>query len=382
MRRWFLSYTSQDFALTQALKGALQRREPDAHIFFAPESMRAGGLWQHQLAEEIAASTAFVLLIGEIGIGQWQVMEYYEALDRRVKEANYPIILILSAKRAAPGLPFARQLHWVVTEDPASEATVGKLIDAASGPATRPGELWRYTRPYRGLEAMTEVNSDFFLGRERETIEEIDALIATKSKLPVLLGNSGVGKSSLARRGVFRAGKHGQDGLALAVDADRGCVAARSYGSAGCARGTRWGARTRPYRRNRCRLRDRLEGALPHQGCRIRLRRSQYPPNQNHPGIPDASTRTRRARLKFQIFLGSLCPQSQGSDPVGREGRAQGRLCSALVTANGGKKELVGLTDGVRESTRSWKELLLDLKRRDQRVHGGVGHDHAGRAFR
>ena len=29
-----------------------------------------------------------------------------------------------------------------------------------------------------------------------------------------------------------------------------------------------------------------------------------------------------------------------------------------------GKKELVGLTDGVRESTRSWKELLLDLKRR------------------
>jgi hypothetical protein len=28
-----------------------------------------------------------------------------------------------------------------------------------------------------------------------------------------------------------------------------------------------------------------------------------------------------------------------------------------------GKKELVGLTDGVRESTRSWNELLLDLKR-------------------
>ena len=29
-----------------------------------------------------------------------------------------------------------------------------------------------------------------------------------------------------------------------------------------------------------------------------------------------------------------------------------------------GKKELVGLTDGVRESALSWKELLLDLKRR------------------
>jgi putative transposase len=30
----------------------------------------------------------------------------------------------------------------------------------------------------------------------------------------------------------------------------------------------------------------------------------------------------------------------------------------------GGKKELVGLADGVRESALSWKELLLDLKRR------------------
>ena len=30
-----------------------------------------------------------------------------------------------------------------------------------------------------------------------------------------------------------------------------------------------------------------------------------------------------------------------------------------------GRKELVGLIDGVRESAQSWKELLLDLMRRD-----------------
>jgi transposase-like protein len=29
-----------------------------------------------------------------------------------------------------------------------------------------------------------------------------------------------------------------------------------------------------------------------------------------------------------------------------------------------GKKELVGFTDGMRESAESWRELLLDLKRR------------------
>ena len=38
-----------------------------------------------------------------------------------------------------------------------------------------------------------------------------------------------------------------------------------------------------------------------------------------------------------------------------------------------GNKELVGLIDGVRESTQSWKELLLDLKRRGL----DIGPEHA-----
>jgi hypothetical protein len=205
MRRWFLSYTSQDVALTQALKAALQRKDSDADIFFAPESMRAGGFWKKQLADEIKESTAFILLVGENGLGHWQVMEYYEALDRRPKEPNYPIILIVSPKRPAPGLPFAGQLHWVLTEEPASETTIGKLMDAVSGPAQRPGELWRFTRPYRGLEAMTEANSDYFFGRGRETVDVMNALASGQGKLPILLGNSGVGKSSLAQAGVVAA---------------------------------------------------------------------------------------------------------------------------------------------------------------------------------
>ena len=203
MRRWFLSYTSADIVLAQRLKDALKRKDSISKIFFAPEGMRAGGFWKPQLAKEIEKSTAFILLVGEQGLGDWQVMEYYEALDRRAKEPDYPIILILSAQRPAPGLPFARQLHWVLTEDPASEATIGKLMDAASGPAERPGELWRFARPYRGLEAMTEANSDYFFGRDHKTIEVIHALASTPDKVPILLGNSGVGKSSLAQAGVM-----------------------------------------------------------------------------------------------------------------------------------------------------------------------------------
>jgi TIR domain len=205
MRHWFLSYNSQDLGLMQSLESALRRKDPVAKIFFAPKSLRTGGLWLPELAREIAEATAFVLLVGEKGIGPWQAMEYYEALDRRVKGHDFPVVLMLIAGQPAPGLPFLRQLHWVITTDPASEKSLAQLMDAAAGGSAPPKELWRHTAPYRGLYAMTESDADFFFGRGRETTEVIGALAATPDQLPVLLGNSGVGKSSLAQAGVLAA---------------------------------------------------------------------------------------------------------------------------------------------------------------------------------
>src|SRR4051812_19697050 len=176
MRRWFLSYNSQDLRLAQRLKAALEQKDADARIFFAPKSLRAGGFWSEQLVKEIAEATAFVLLVGENKLGPWQVMEYFEALDRRAKEPDFPVVLVLREGQPAPGLPFLRHLHWIVTAHPSSEETVGRLIDAMTGAATRPGELWRHTAPYRGLAAMTEADSDFFFGRSRETVQVIREL--------------------------------------------------------------------------------------------------------------------------------------------------------------------------------------------------------------
>jgi formylglycine-generating enzyme required for sulfatase activity len=205
MRRWFLSYNSQDLALMQGLEAALKRGDLEAKVFFAPTSLRAGGFWLPELAKEIGEATAFVLLVGDKGLGPWQVIEYYEALDRRVKQHDFPVIFVLLDGQPAPGLPFLRQLHWIVTADPASEQSVGQILDAAAGGGSSPGELWRHTAPYRGLAAMEEKDSDYFFGRGQETVEVIRALEATPDRLPVLLGNSGVGKSSLAQAGVLGA---------------------------------------------------------------------------------------------------------------------------------------------------------------------------------
>jgi formylglycine-generating enzyme required for sulfatase activity len=204
MARWFLSYHSPDQALAERLKSAIERNDAAARVFFAPAHLRAGGSWSAQLAQEIAEATAFILLIGKAGIGKWQVPEYDEALDRWVKsDRKFPLIVVLLEGQTAPGLPFLRQLHWIVTPDPSSEKDIGRIFDALLGEGSSPGELWRYTSPYRGLEAMKEEDSDYFFGRKHETVEILSALARSPDRLPILIGNSGVGKSSLAQAGIL-----------------------------------------------------------------------------------------------------------------------------------------------------------------------------------
>jgi TIR domain len=207
MRRWFLSYHSPDQALAERLKAAIEQKDSTSRVFFAPTHIRAGRSWSAQLANEIAQADAFILLIGEKGIGDWQELEYDEALDKWTSSRNkspFPLIVVLLEGQTAPGLHFLRRMHWIVTRDPGSEKDIGRLFDAVAGRGSIPGELWRYTSPYRGLEAMEEKDSDYFFGRKRETVEVLNAL-AAPDRLPVLIGNSGVGKSSLAKAGALAA---------------------------------------------------------------------------------------------------------------------------------------------------------------------------------
>lgn len=204
-QRWFVSYNSQDQALADRVASALRTRLPDSQIFFAPASLRAGGYWLPTLAQEIAAADVFLLLVGDKGLGRWQVLEYYEALDRDLNRPDRRLLFLLAAGQPAPGLPFLGQLHWTVAADPASDDAVARLLDGASGAASGPAELWRHARPYLGLLAMTEADSDYFFGREAETAATLGALADTPESVALLIGNSGVGKSSLAQAGVIAA---------------------------------------------------------------------------------------------------------------------------------------------------------------------------------
>ena len=80
--------------------------------------------------------------------------------------------------------------------------------------AQRPPELWRYTSPYRGLEAMEEKDSDYFFGRERETVEVLER--ARSSARPAAGADRQFGRRQILARAGRRAGGAQASGLARA----------------------------------------------------------------------------------------------------------------------------------------------------------------------
>src|SRR5262249_21132726 len=101
-------------------------------------------------------------------------------------------------------LPGLAQLHWIESTEPAAPDPLAKIVSALqSGKVAKPSEPWRTINPYRGLVALEEQDADFFFGRDRETADIISKMIVTPGRLIGLIGNSGVGKSSLVQAGVI-----------------------------------------------------------------------------------------------------------------------------------------------------------------------------------
>lgn len=111
-------------AAASKLYEELRSSSPGVKVIFAPKSLQGGNYWLPELATEIAEATAFLLFIGRHGVGPWQEIEYHDAFDKRSGSPDFPLILVLQQGQAAPGLPFLRQLHWIVSADPTSGRTI------------------------------------------------------------------------------------------------------------------------------------------------------------------------------------------------------------------------------------------------------------------
>jgi formylglycine-generating enzyme required for sulfatase activity len=206
--RVFLSYHSPDRAIARSLKSAIETAMPDTDVFLDNTHLRHGHFWQPALLDALATSDAFIILLSN-HLGEWQRLEYYEAADRKAKEDDFVLLPVIIANRAVgavPNLPGMNQLHWIEALDPTEPTPLSKII-AALGKAAddKPSAPWKTINPYRGLIALEEQDADFFFGREQEVTRIIGTIADNPGRLIALVGNSGVGKSSLVQAGVIAA---------------------------------------------------------------------------------------------------------------------------------------------------------------------------------
>jgi formylglycine-generating enzyme required for sulfatase activity len=204
--RVFLSYHSPDVAVALALKTAIEAAAPGLDVFVDRTHLRYGHLWQPGLFDAIANAQAFLILVSN-RVGDWQKFEYLEALDRKAKDDAFLLVPIITADRAkgpAANLPLLSQLHWIESTEPTAPEPLAKILAALqSGNVAKAPEPWRAINPYRGLVALEEQDADFFFGRDHETEQIIRKMLSAPGRLIALIGNSGVGKSSLVLAGVI-----------------------------------------------------------------------------------------------------------------------------------------------------------------------------------
>ena len=205
----FLSYHTPDREIATSLKNAIEGNRPGTDVFLDQSHLRLGHFWQDALYKAIDDTDAFLLLLSN-KVGDWQKAEFREANDKKQKNPEsfllLPIIIADPNLGPVPNLHGLSQLHWIECNEPSAPEPMAKIAEALSGRVTpKPIEPWRRFNPYRGLLALEEEDTEFFYGREEITTDILKAMIERPDKMITLIGNSGVGKSSLVQAGVIGA---------------------------------------------------------------------------------------------------------------------------------------------------------------------------------
>jgi tetratricopeptide (TPR) repeat protein len=200
--RVFISYHNPDGAVAHAVEDALALQRPGTECYLALRRNIAGAYWLARLADEISASDAVLFLAGP-RIGPWQELEYYEALRLSRSGAGRPRLVPVVMASPAPGLPFFAQLHQIFATEPTAPDAIAAILRALDESLPETEERWRHFQPYKGLPALEEADAAFLFGRESETATILELLAQRPDRIIALVGQSGVGKSSLVRAGII-----------------------------------------------------------------------------------------------------------------------------------------------------------------------------------
>lgn len=208
----FLSHagidTDEALDLAVRLEATKEAQTAGLRVWVDKRDLLAGRSWQSQLEDVLQhGSTAFAVFVGARGVINWVESEVRVALSRANGSDSYPIIPILIGDARPEDLPvFVRQYHAVRAATSSDPDLLRRLIEANLSRGGRV-ELDLVEHPFVGLTSFSEATANLFYGRDREVDELVERL--RRTNLVMVVGDSGSGKSSVARAGLvprFRGG--------------------------------------------------------------------------------------------------------------------------------------------------------------------------------
>ena len=200
----FISHAAEDAAVAGQIADHIRLA---GHSAFLDSDRRdgiaPGAAWQKTLFHELRICDAVVFLNSDAAqSSRWCHSELVVADERGKRVYSLDLEPHLSPH------PLLRSRQGI-TFDPDLERAIGQLTDAlaAGGLAEGSRPRWRRGRaPYPGLAAMDVADAGVFFGREREVRDLIARVDGSPGQgdgdLVIVMGPSGVGKSSLVRAGL------------------------------------------------------------------------------------------------------------------------------------------------------------------------------------
>jgi energy-coupling factor transporter ATP-binding protein EcfA2 len=208
----FLSYNFDDGPMVRNV--ARRLREAGVTVWFAEDSMPSGVDWQDELSQQLMDCGSCAVFVGPTEVVGWERNEMMVAVDRATKDhefAVFPVVLPgIDYFDPAPLPRFLALKHWVdLRAGPESATAIQELVNAIYRIPPRHPTVDRDATecPYRGLAVFEEKHARFFFGREAEVQRLSENL--RRDRFVAVVGQSGVGKSSLVQAGLLPALRRG-----------------------------------------------------------------------------------------------------------------------------------------------------------------------------
>jgi cellulose biosynthesis protein BcsQ len=206
----FLAYSRPDIEAVDAIARHLAKK--GLRAFVDRRQLDVGEEFLEIIRKALLESGACAILVGPSSTYPWRselLRMLLEAKDRATGLSYLPVLLpgaSLPPSDVTP--PFLAGRHWLRLEQLDNEVELDKLVEALTyNDQTRAKTQGVYVNPYKGLAPFDEADARNFFGREELVGRMVRNLEDTG--FLVVVGASGVGKSSVVRAGVIPALRRG-----------------------------------------------------------------------------------------------------------------------------------------------------------------------------